>query len=834
MPKDKRIYPKQLKEENKMGMRINNNIAAMNAWRNLGISNAGLGKSLEKLSSGLRINKAADDASGMAIADSLRTQANSLGQAISNANDAIGVIQIADKAMDEQLKILDTIKTKAIQASSDTQSSGSREAIQKDVNRLLEELNNIAQTTSYNGQTLLSGNFENKEFQIGAYSNQTIKASINNTEAAAIGKVQTADQNIQLGNTANVNVTALTGSTTVSVGASLLGGIEGLAAGDVISFEGSNAQYSIDNVETSSGTITLTSPLEQDVLAGANFEVSSYKQEVVNVTLTLAVADAATSFGVGAGNTVNKLQGLAVGDVLTFSNSFGTTQDVTINQIGSSGAISFGGTTITSGGALSVASFTVKSSRTLDPNLTTQVNTAAGATTVSFSLAASNIDGLGKGDKIQFEGDAATYTVDYVNSLGNVELTSGLAQSISSGTSMTVVDTADDFAGVNFNSATASSLSMTTLQAEASGLAKGDILRFTSSTGNVQEALVTNVQSSLGTISFGQLSTGGTTVLATAITTGNKLEVIKSETLGDAMTVEDYAQFTVGTTKLDGVQMTDSSGVGRANTGLGRVAELINQITDSTGVKATATVESTGDRKVRGGSLDFDMKINGETIITAGESLLEGDTDGRLVDAINAKKDATGVSASIDNGVLKLETDGRAMALEGFSNVSGIADGVETGTLSVTKLTSGEIKLSSENFTNSSLTSTDDNAIGSLSTSKNQNLSDISSTVNADGSVGMMLSREGANAAMNITEKAISDLDSTRANLGSVQNELNVTINNISVTQVNVKAAESQIRDVDFAAESANFSRLNILAQSGSYAMSQANSMQQNVLRLLQ
>jgi flagellin len=817
-----------------MGFRVNTNIAAMSAHTNAQMTNRGLDNSLEKLSSGLRINKAADDASGMVIADSLRSQANSLGQAISNANDAVGVIQIADKAMDEQLKILDTIKTKAIQASSDTQSSGSREAIQKDVNRLLEELNNIAQTTSYNGQTLLSGNFENKEFQIGAYSNQTIKASINNTEAAAIGKVQTADQNIQLGNTANVNVTALTGSTTVSVGASLLGGIEGLAAGDVISFEGSNAQYSIDNVETSSGTITLTSPLEQDVLAGANFEVSSYKQEVVNVTLTLAVADAATSFGVGAGNTVNKLQGLAVGDVLTFSNSFGTTQDVTINQIGSSGAISFGGTTITSGGALSVASFTVKSSRTLDPNLTTQVNTAAGATTVSFSLAASNIDGLGKGDKIQFEGDAATYTVDYVNSLGNVELTSGLAQSISSGTSMTVVDTADDFAGVNFNSATASSLSMTTLQAEASGLAKGDILRFTSSTGNVQEALVTNVQSSLGTISFGQLSTGGTTVLATAITTGNKLEVIKSETLGDAMTVEDYAQFTVGTTKLDGVQMTDSSGVGRANTGLGRVAELINQITDSTGVKATATVESTGDRKVRGGSLDFDMKINGETIITAGESLLEGDTDGRLVDAINAKKDATGVSASIDNGVLKLETDGRAMALEGFSNVSGIADGVETGTLSVTKLTSGEIKLSSENFTNSSLTSTDDNAIGSLSTSKNQNLSDISSTVNADGSVGMMLSREGANAAMNITEKAISDLDSTRANLGSVQNELNVTINNISVTQVNVKAAESQIRDVDFAAESANFSRLNILAQSGSYAMSQANSMQQNVLRLLQ
>ena len=87
---------------------------------------------------------------------------------------------------------------------------------------------------------------------------------------------------------------------------------------------------------------------------------------------------------------------------------------------------------------------------------------------------------------------------------------------------------------------------------------------------------------------------------------------------------------------------------------------------------------------------------------------------------------------------------------------------------------------------------------------------------------------------MDITESAIKALDSTRADLGSVQNQLIVTVNNISVTAVNVKAAESQIRDVDFAAESANFSRLNILAQSGSYALSQANAIQQNVLRLLQ
>jgi len=96
------------------------------------------------------------------------------------------------------------------------------------------------------------------------------------------------------------------------------------------------------------------------------------------------------------------------------------------------------------------------------------------------------------------------------------------------------------------------------------------------------------------------------------------------------------------------------------------------------------------------------------------------------------------------------------------------------------------------------------------------------------------MSRDGAMRAMNITEAAIKNLDSTRADLGSVQNQLSATVNNISVTQVNVQSAESTIRDVDFAAESANFSKFNILAQSGSYAMSQANAVQQNVLRLLQ
>ncbi|EHG5045575.1 flagellin, partial [Campylobacter coli] len=184
-----------------MGFRINTNIGALNAHANSVVNANELDKSLSRLSSGLRINSAADDASGMAIADSLRSQAATLGQAINNGNDAIGILQTADKAMDEQLKILDTIKTKATQAAQDGQSLKTRTMLQADINRLMEELDNIANTTSFNGKQLLSGNFTNQEFQIGSQSNQTIKASIGPTQSSKIGvtRFETGSQSFTSG-----------------------------------------------------------------------------------------------------------------------------------------------------------------------------------------------------------------------------------------------------------------------------------------------------------------------------------------------------------------------------------------------------------------------------------------------------------------------------------------------------------------------------------------------------------------------------------------------------------------------------------------------------------
>ncbi|MCT7516386.1 flagellin [Aliarcobacter cryaerophilus] len=136
-------------------MRINTNISSLGAQEAAKNTNNSIANSLEKLSTGLRINKASDDASGLAIADKLRTQVTSINQGISNGNSAIALLQIADKSMGEQSKILDTVKSKLIQANTDTTSTAGRVAIAKDVSKLLQQLNNIASQTNYNGTNLL-------------------------------------------------------------------------------------------------------------------------------------------------------------------------------------------------------------------------------------------------------------------------------------------------------------------------------------------------------------------------------------------------------------------------------------------------------------------------------------------------------------------------------------------------------------------------------------------------------------------------------------------------------------------------------------------------------
>ena len=168
-------------------MVVQHNMAASNANRQLGISTNTLSKSTEKLSSGYRINRAADDAAGLSISEKMRSQIRGLNKASSNAQDGISAIQTAEGALNEAHSILQRMNELATQSANDTNTTADRTAVQSEVDALTKELSRIASTSQFNTQNLLDGTFTGKKLQVGALENQKITISIGNMNATALG-----------------------------------------------------------------------------------------------------------------------------------------------------------------------------------------------------------------------------------------------------------------------------------------------------------------------------------------------------------------------------------------------------------------------------------------------------------------------------------------------------------------------------------------------------------------------------------------------------------------------------------------------------------------------
>ncbi|ELR3221557.1 flagellin A [Campylobacter jejuni] len=574
-----------------MGFRINTNVAALNAKANADLNSKSLDASLSRLSSGLRINSAADDASGMAIADSLRSQAATLGQAINNGNDAIGILQTADKAMDEQLKILDTIKTKATQAAQDGQSLKTRTMLQADINRLMEELDNIANTTSFNGKQLLSGNFINQEFQIGASSNQTVKATIGATQSSKIGLTR-FETGGRISSSGEVQFTLKN-----------YNGID---------------DFQFQKVVISTSVGTGLGALAEEINKSAD-------QTGVRATFTV------------------ETRGMAAVRAGTTSDTFAI-NGVTIGQVAYEDGDANGA-------------------------LVSAINSVKDTTGVEASIDANGqlllTSREGRGIKIEGSiGGGAFINKDMMENYGRLSLVKNDGKDISiSGTNLSSAG----FGANNFISQASVSLRESKGQIDA----------------NIADAM------GFGSVNKGVMLAGASSVSAYMSSAGSGFSA--------------GSGYSVGSGK-----------------GYSTVLTTTNPITISAASQLSKVYN-----------------------VSAGSGFSSGST------------------------------------LSQFATMKTTAFGVKDETAGVTTL-------------------------------------------------------KGAMAVMDIAETATTNLDQIRADIGSVQNQLQVTINNITVTQVNVKAAESTIRDVDFAAESANFSKYNILAQSGSYAMSQANAVQQNVLKLLQ
>ncbi|EAJ1756361.1 flagellin A [Campylobacter jejuni] len=574
-----------------MGFRINTNVAALNAKANADLNSKSLDASLSRLSSGLRINSAADDASGMAIADSLRSQANTLGQAISNGNDALGILQTADKAMDEQLKILDTIKTKATQAAQDGQSLKTRTMLQADINRLMEELDNIANTTSFNGKQLLSGNFINQEFQIGASSNQTVKATIGATQSSKIGLTR-------------------------------------FETGGRISSSG-EVQFTLKNYN--------------------GIDDFQFQKVVISTSVGTGLGALADEINKNADKTGVRATFTVETRGIAAVRAGATSDDFAIN------GVKIGKVDYKDGDA--------------NGALVAAINSVKDTTGVEASIDANGqlllTSREGRGIKIDGNiGGGAFINADMKENYGRLSLVKNDGKDILiSGTNLSSAG----FGANNFISQASVSLRESKGQIDA----------------NIADAM------GFGSVNKGVMLAGASSVSAYMSAAGSGFSA--------------GSGYSVGSGK-----------------GYSTVFTTTNPITISAASQLSKVYN-----------------------VSAGSGFSSGST------------------------------------LSQFATMKTTAFGVKDETAGVTTL-------------------------------------------------------KGAMAVMDIAETAITNLDQIRADIGSVQNQVTSTINNITVTQVNVKAAESQIRDVDFAAESANYSKANILAQSGSYAMAQANSVQQNVLRLLQ
>lgn len=205
-------------------MRIQHNISALNTHRNLAFNNTEASKNLEKLSSGYKINRAGDDAAGLAISEKMRGQIRGLDMATKNAQDSISLIQTAEGALNETHSILQRMRELAVQSANDTNVTSDRKALQDEIDALATEIDRISTDTEFNTQKLLNGDFNDKVFHIGANSNQNLKITIGNmgTKSLKVDAIKITSQD-----SANKSITTInTALESVSTQRSKLGAVQ--------------------------------------------------------------------------------------------------------------------------------------------------------------------------------------------------------------------------------------------------------------------------------------------------------------------------------------------------------------------------------------------------------------------------------------------------------------------------------------------------------------------------------------------------------------------------------------------------------------------------------
>ncbi|MBF0231770.1 MAG: hypothetical protein HQK65_01855 [Desulfamplus sp.] len=900
-----------------MSLSILTNTAALFAHQKLSIGNNRLSDSLGKLSSGLRINKAADDASGMSIADSLRSQKMGLGQAARNAADGVSIVQTADGALEESINILNIIKVKSIQASSDGQTSETRQMIQSDIDKLLEEYDGIAKTTSFNGKKLLSGNFTNKQFQVGAATGETVNISINSAESTKTGHTQVS-----------VIIPEETG---------------------IINFKATNKQTG-EGIVTKDVDFQYNNKPENGI--GALADEINLLTEFTDIK-AFAVIESKSPILSGKTGEDFTINGIQIGDITVAEND---TDGGLVKAINNwrleTGVVA----STTSEGQLKLVSTdgrAIKVDGLLQPeiieqrNLTTlgelkvisrgfnnfevvqeqkNKNAPPDDTKGNFKLISRALDGTegnsestasmisANGEYIIFESSADNIVAGDTN--GSVDQ---FLYHIPSGNISLVSYNSDGFTGINTGDSGQGAIDDSGRYVAFWSRPKND----SSTYGHVYlRDMVTGTLSLVGKNLSGTAATHGAADLD--ISGDGRYVVFASESddiiVGDDNTGSNDGDIIMYDRILDKMTLvSNTDGDGDPSDGGWIQGKNYNPSVSSNGKyvvfqadsgNATTDTDTNGSfdiilrntqtnattlisKATTGGaanqaSINSSISGDGKYIVFESDAsdLVANDTNGvRDIFLHNTQTGQTTLITKAPDGTASnggsfnsnISSNGRYVTFgSNASNLTsddnnGVSDAflydVQTGELKrISELpgaTGGDGGSANSYISTPSISISDDGRYAVFDSTSTNFLTDPTSGTKQIYMVDLtgpddtykdivevalepydhkllrlcdvnVTTFDDAQISMEIVDASLQDIDKIRSNLGSTQNQLEATIANISVTQVQVASSESEIRDLDFADESRILSKLNVLQQSGTYALSQAYTSKENLINLLE
>ena len=753
-----------------MSLRINQNVLSVATYKSVVQTSARLEKSIQKLSSGMRINSAADDAAGLAISEKMRRQIRGLSRAVLNAQDGISMIQTAEGALNESHSILQRMRELSIQASNDTLTSNDRLEIQKEVVQLKDDLNRISRNTEFNTKKLLDGS----QTALVSASSGAVQGMVTGSLNGSAG-----DYNVQID--------------------LLSGGISEMQTSQILTVMGDSGQLanggtqlqSIAQFYDSNGVFVLGTPQKLSINGnGRTVEVTLDGQ----MTLDNLSAELQNALVSKSGLQIENSRVATVNTVQTKVAGLGGYLEITSGYLGVNGAVSF------AGDQKVIDALGLSVSRAAENNRISMTTRDGFGNVKSVKTESDTVTGLLNGMDVKFESQAAQIA-------GTSGLESGLVVSAAGGETFDIIIGADTAA-----------ITIASGYWTMDGLARSLNAQIeTAIAGGADDLLGLSAAVVEGEIrlSYEKPATAAET-LATSIT----LAGVSNSTLGFVNGI--YSGFVDGSKDTGKVEWGFSMFVDTAKYSLAAGGDVVVTVQDgiaSAEITIISVILGVGDEQLA------DMK-SFRLFQASSNFILENATVAVRIDQHGGAMAFTSLRVGTqhnDNAAAFTSTVSLVMTSTitvFMQNKFGVKEGTVKG-------------FGDANFRMHVVDNTPQFQLGA-DQGQDMAISMANMSAEALGVSNINLTTvDGAQKAIAKINKAIDTVSAERSKLGSFQNRLEFAINNLRNTHSNLTASESRIRDADIALEMIEFTRNQIISQSGTAMLAQANAVPQGVLQLL-